>query len=84
MFLPLIYPDYTMVRESLVKEPCVPSLHLSLLIFGFVLYLKLTTLAPVLIAQVTHLHYIMTRVRTRNTLRNQKMHVQSQIESTNR
>lgn len=35
MFLPLIYPDYTMERESLVKEPCVPSLHLSLLIFGF-------------------------------------------------
>lgn len=29
MFLPLIYPDYTMERESLLMEPCVPSLHLS-------------------------------------------------------
>lgn len=30
MFLPLIYPDYTMERESLLKEPCVPALHLSI------------------------------------------------------
>ena len=30
MFLPLIYPDYTMERESLLMEPCVPSLHLSI------------------------------------------------------
>lgn len=25
MFLPLIYPDYTMERESLLMEPSVPS-----------------------------------------------------------
>lgn len=33
MFLPLIYPDYTMERESLHMEPCVLHLHLSLLVF---------------------------------------------------
>lgn len=35
MFLPLIYPDYTMVRESLfMEQPCVPSLHLSICLFS--------------------------------------------------
>lgn len=34
MFLPLIYPDYTMERESLLMEPCVPPLHLSICLFS--------------------------------------------------
>lgn len=34
MFLPLIYPDYTMVCESLFMEPCVLPLHLSICVFS--------------------------------------------------
>lgn len=34
MFLPLIYPDYTIKRESLLMEPCVPPLHLSIHLFS--------------------------------------------------
>lgn len=35
MFLPLIYPDYTMECESLLMEPCVPPLHLSICLFTY-------------------------------------------------
>lgn len=34
MFLPLIYPDYTMERESLLMGPCVPPLHLPICLFS--------------------------------------------------
>lgn len=34
MFLPLIYPGYTIERESLVMKLCVPPLHLSICLFS--------------------------------------------------